>query len=446
MPPWGRVILINRPEWLEYIKQGDVQRYSRGPIAVALFTEFPGRNTPVGSEGAEWRFARRTMAPIFTVKSFTNHVSSAMNEIVPLTRELLSDACQKGVPVDWNDLSGRIAFSIFCKSALDLDTNVLRGDTSCLSCSHPLLDAINVLNRVSSSRILNPLWRWTEKINGVSKKFNAAREQMWRLVDTVIEEQKRMPTKSQDNYLANMLNDPEITNPLLVRDVLVTLLFAGRDNTQNALAWALYALMNNPKWITRMREEAVAYANNDHEVEYHDLAKYPIHLAVFYEVVRLWPGLPKNFRLAMFDDELPAIPHIGQPAVRIDKGDYIFWSDYVMMRDEATWGPTSNDFDPGRHLDREGNFVKPAPPNFIGFGAGPRLCPAAQLVAYEFVACWAGILPYFDFSPMKNVLPDGTRYQEPRLIEAFTPSLSCPLMVDVRKFNDDERTKLGFAA
>lgn len=79
---------------------GDVLKYSRGPIAVALFTEFPGRNTPVASEGAEWRAARKTMAyvgcleslaalllstrprrPIFTIKSFTNHVSSAMNEV-----------------------------------------------------------------------------------------------------------------------------------------------------------------------------------------------------------------------------------------------------------------------------------------------------------------------------------------------------------------------------
>lgn len=49
------------------------------------------------------------------------------------------------------DLSGRIAFSVFCKSALDLDdSEVLQGSTDCLTSSHPLLDAINVLNRVSS--------------------------------------------------------------------------------------------------------------------------------------------------------------------------------------------------------------------------------------------------------------------------------------------------------
>lgn len=132
------------------------------------------------------------------------------------------------------------------------------------------------------------------------------------------------------------------------------------------------------------------------------------------------------------------------------------YDDALMERSIQIWGPHAAEFDPGRHLDAGDKFVKPAPPTFIGFGAGPRLwcvsrrrvsaasstlttrlpsSPAAQLVAYEFVACWAGILPHFDFTPMRGTLPDGRKYQEPRLIEAFTPSLSCPLMVDVRKLD-----------
>lgn len=39
----------------------DMQYYARGPKEVAIFTEFPGRKTPVASEGAEWRLARKAM-------------------------------------------------------------------------------------------------------------------------------------------------------------------------------------------------------------------------------------------------------------------------------------------------------------------------------------------------------------------------------------------------
>ena len=51
---------------------------------------------------------------------------------------------------------------------------------------------------------------------------------------------------------------------------------------------------------------------------------------------------------------------------------------------------------------------------------------------YEFVACLAGILPYFDFAPSKRCTTSGLIYQKPELAEAFTASLTVPLVVDVR--------------
>lgn len=83
-----------------------MQRYSRGPKEVAIFTEFPGKKTPIASEGPEWRLARKAMlyvalltfdcrdaetlfcSPIFTVKSFTEHVSLAMEEVSKAVHEL----------------------------------------------------------------------------------------------------------------------------------------------------------------------------------------------------------------------------------------------------------------------------------------------------------------------------------------------------------------------
>jgi len=181
-----------------------------------------------------------------------------------------------------------------------------------------------------------------------------------------------------------------------------------------------------------MREESADNVREGQELDYSDLSRYHVHLAVFYETVRLWPGLPKNARLALSDDILPAIPEHNLPAVKIDKGDYVFWSDYIMMRDEANWGVDAKKFNPGRHLDAEGRFVKPTSPQFHGFGAGPRLCPAAQLAAYEFVACWAGILPHFDITPLKGQAPDGRRYEPPKMNDAFTVAMASSFMVEVK--------------
>lgn len=148
--PWGRGILINRLEWLAYIKQADMKAYSRGPYARKIFTEFPGGRTPVATEGAEWRLTRKSIYPIFTVKSFTDHVSHSMDEIVPIARALLLSASKKKVPIDWSDFAGRIAITIFTRSHMDYQNDVLDGDVSCLDRDDPLRDALAVLNRTSA--------------------------------------------------------------------------------------------------------------------------------------------------------------------------------------------------------------------------------------------------------------------------------------------------------
>lgn len=61
---------------------------------------------------------------------------------------------------------------------------------------------------------------------------------------------------------------------------------------------------------------------------------YPITMAVCFETLRLWPGLPKNARVATEDDLLPAIPEHNLPSVRVNKGDFVLWSDIAMMRNE----------------------------------------------------------------------------------------------------------------
>ncbi|KAJ7278292.1 cytochrome P450, partial [Mycena rebaudengoi] len=429
MPPWGRAIVIGRPEWLAHVKSVDMTRYSRGKHEVDVFTEFPGSRTPVASDGPDWRHYRRAMAPIFTVKSFSSHVQPAIHKVMGTVCSLLTNAAVNKTIIDWNDVSGRIALSIFCISSLSLETGVLREDLACLESSDKLRDALVVLNTLSSRRLMNPFWRWTEKARTIFSrgKFTKARTYIRNLIfDIVSERQASSPDNATSDYVSALLEDPQYNDPILVRDTLVTLLFAGRDNTQNALAWSMHALLQKPEWMYKMVDEA-ENLNRGQEpnsiIPYSRLGEYHIHHAVFYEVIRLWPGLPKNLRRAIRNDVLPSLPDVNLPEVKINQGDYILWSDYYMMRHPQIWGADAAVFNPTRHIDANGQFIKPKAPNFHAFGAGPRLCPAAQLVTYEFIACWSVLLTNFSFA---------ARYEKhPQMMEAFTPALDSPLHIQI---------------
>ncbi|KAI0363189.1 cytochrome P450 [Pilatotrama ljubarskyi] len=419
-----------------------MQRYGHGAHELELLAEFPGKRVPIASVGAEWRMSRKAILPIFTAKAFTDHVCHAIHRVVPVTRELLRDASRKGTTIDWNDLAARMTLSILTLSSMDFDPGSITPDVSCLQVKQSLAEAIAVLNQSSSRRLFNPFWRWTELLTGERVRFNRARAHVRGLVDSLIKTRRAQLADRTDpvtnDWLSKLLEDKNFDDPIFLRDILVVLLFAGVDNTQNSFAWSLYSLTQAPYWVGRMRDEALKNRKAGHEVQYEDLTIYHIHLAVFYETIRLWPGIPKNGRVALCDDVLPAVPTQGLPEVHLKKGDFILWSDYNIMRDEAVWGPNANSFNPGRHLDGDGRFVRPTAPRFNGFGGGPRMCPAMQLVAYKFVASWAGILPYFDFLPSTHDPGTGRRVEPPRLAEAFTAAMATPFLVTVKALEETE--------
>ncbi|THH07284.1 hypothetical protein EW146_g9366 [Bondarzewia mesenterica] len=429
LPGWGRIVVINRPEWLAHVKKNDIARYTRGPVAVSIFEQFPGMKTPVASEGAAWRKSRKTIQPIFAIKSFQNQVMAAMNEIVITTANLLRNVADDGRAIDWNDLTGRIALTIFCKSSLDVDTHALRDDIACLQEHNAIITTATELSEISAGRLFNPYWLITEKFDGTARRFKRSIRRLWEITDHLISERTHsLNLKSnfeETDFLTSLLQDPTVDDPIFIRNIMVTLLFAGRDNTQSSLSWSLYELSKHPEWLAKMRQEATELDRTGQVPSFVTLSSYAVHLAVFYETVRLWPGLPKNARYAIEDDVLPGIPEKSLPEVRIDKHTYVLWSDRVIMRDPLVWGPDADVFNPARHLSSDGKFIKPSLPEFVTFGAGLRYCPAAQLVPYQWVSIWSQLLPYFDIEALDI---------EARAVsDSLTNQMMAPFMVRIRR-------------
>lgn len=149
-----------------------------------------------------------------------------------------------------------------------------------------------------------------------------------------------------------------------VRDELVTLLFAGHETTQIAMAWGLYRLARRPEAMDRLLEELDGCDGSPEA-----LAALPYLDAVVSETLRLEPIVPDMVRtlvepMALGGWEVPVGGHA------------CFVASLVHMRDDLY--PEPAEFRPERFLER--SFK---PHEYMPFGGGVRRCIGAALATYE---------------------------------------------------------------
>jgi cytochrome P450 len=110
------------------------------------------------------------------------------------------------------------------------------------------------------------LWRLevltASQFDGSGRIFERELLKLQRAVEDLIASHKASPSDqdsdSTKDFLTTFLEMHDTNDPLFVRNIMVTLMFGGRDNTQSSLSWSLYVLCRHPKWLTKMRAEAIA--------------------------------------------------------------------------------------------------------------------------------------------------------------------------------------------
>jgi cytochrome P450 len=192
-------------------------------------------------------------------------------------------------------------------------------------------------------------------------------------------------SKSDEGYtflhaLAGYTRDRQV-----LRDQLVAVLLAGRDTTAITLSWLFYELSNHPEVVRKLREEIIKHVGLDREPTYEDLKSMRYLQHTLNEVLRLYPAVPYNVRVALKDTTLP---HGGGPdgldKIGITEGTPIGYSTFVMQRRADIYPPASSGFPP--HLkfapERFENWT-PKSWTYIPFNGGPRICIGQQFALTE---------------------------------------------------------------
>eukprot|EP00253_Pinus_taeda_P022825 PITA_22825 len=182
-------------------------------------------------------------------------------------------------------------------------------------------------------------------------------------------------------FIALTEEQPEKYSDMYLRDILLSLMLAGRDTTSVALCWFFHLLCKNPGVEEKLLQEihAVVKENENkcvnieesiimfsQSLTHTELNQMHYLHAALSETLRLYPTVPMDGREVASDDILP-------DGFKVKKGEMVYYVPYSMGRMTYLWGSDAEVFRPERWL-HNGIFQPQSPFKFTAFHAGPRIC------------------------------------------------------------------------
>ncbi|KAI9019676.1 cytochrome P450 [Hyaloraphidium curvatum] len=351
------------------------------------------------SDGHAWSASRKIASKLFTLKGFRDYFSGDfINECDHLSEHLRA-AADAGAVVDLQDLLLRCTLDSFTRLALGKDPKSLYGKPIIKDGRYSLppsefMNAFDQLILLCSMRGADPLWRWTEHLNGrrkqvehcvkivdgfayqVMKEKRAALEKRGEKKEGSSPDDDRMDLL--DFFLSARNDDGSPLTDRQLRDAVLNFLIAGRDTTAQTLSWCFWEIAQRPDVEAKLREEAMRVLGKDGKTTYETLKDLPYAYSVFNETLRLHANVPAQGKTATADTVLPG------SGIKIDKGMIVGWNNWAMGRLTEVWGPDAEEFKPERWMLEEGGVMKQnSRVKHYVFNGGPRLCLGINFAQQE---------------------------------------------------------------
>ena len=262
-----------------------------------------------------------------------------------------------------------------------------------------------------------------------SAEYRRAIEEMHEWADGVIEEHRRAENPP-DNLITRLLEaEPQATAgtaegpngdskssepwaPNLIRDEILTFLFAGHETTALTLCYALCFVANDPEVAERVRQEARTVLGGERPSWEH-LQELEFTERVIRETLRLRPPSWAIFREAKV--EAPLGNH------RVREGDFVLLPQWALHRDRRYFDRPEQ-FDP----DRWETIEPSSTAAYFPFGAGPQACIGGQMALAEAQLVLATVVAQFnidiDLRALDNLRPAGVLQPRGGMPATVTPT------------------------
>ncbi|KAK3674557.1 hypothetical protein LTR78_005643 [Recurvomyces mirabilis] len=386
-----RIIFTADEDNIKAILATQFAEYGKGPRFRVEWKDFLGLSI-FTTDGDLWHNSRSLLRPQF-IKDRVSDLHTFEKHTQVLIR--LLGGKTDGATVQADDL--------YYRFTLDAATDFLLGKSvdSLINGQTEFAQAFaQVQNTQSIIARTGPLQHLVPKA-----KFHAGLKVVNRFVGTYIDRALELPqeelekkTKSDEGYtflhaIASYTRDREV-----LRDQLVAVLLAGRDTTAVTLSWLTYELSRNPQVVQKLRQEIISTVGLEDVPTYDNLKNMRYLQHTLNEILRLYPVVPYNVRVALQDTTLPrGGGKNGDEPVAILKDTPIGYSTLILQRREDIYPPAASGFAP--YLDfvpERWDHWTPKSWTYIPFNGGPRICIGQQFALTELAYTVVRILQTFD--------------------------------------------------
>ncbi|APX12575.1 cytochrome P450 [Tateyamaria omphalii] len=377
--------MVTDPAGIKRMVLDNLDIYPKSVVTKNLLKPAIGESIFI-AEGADWRWQRRTAAPVFTHRNMMN-----LAPIMTGAAERCADRIAAAGPRAVNLLDEMVntTFDVIA------DVTFSGGEAFDRSGVHRAIeDYISEAGKISLFDILGaPDWvpRPGRVVSGQAMRETKA------VADRAIEERAARGHDGVPDLLDLLLagEDPKSGRKMTtaeLRDNLLTFIVAGHETTALTLAWSMYLLAFDPAIQDRARAEAQAVLQG-RAATGEDVEHLPFIRCIIDEALRLYPPAGMVSRTAMEDDVL-----CGR---EIRKGDTCIIPIYALHRSKLLWDDPDT-FDPDRFADRK-SVDRYA---YMPFGDGPRICIGASFALQEAVIILATVISRFRFTPVPGKEPE----------------------------------------
>ncbi|XP_004301073.1 PREDICTED: cytochrome P450 94B3-like [Fragaria vesca subsp. vesca] len=389
-------IVTANPLNVEHILQINFENYPKGERVISLFNDFLGDGI-FNADGELWKVQRKTASYAFNIKSLRNFVMDNVSfEIETRLVPLLVRASDTGCRLDLQDVLERFAFDNICKMASNVDPGCLGGDGKSAA---EFIRAFDDAATLCSGRFFYAfqfILMFKKLFNiGSEKRLRESIEIVHNYADKIIRSRMENNSyKQQEDLLSRFIENDNNNSPEFLRDIIISMILAGRDTTSSALSWFFFLLSSRASvQLNILNElEAIRARNGKrmgHTYGFDELKDMHYLQAAILEAMRLYPPVPVDSKQCINDDVMP-------DGTVLKKGWFVTYHAYAMGRMETIWGKDCREYVPERWIGEDGTCQQESAFKYPVFHAGPRMCLGKDLAFIQMKSIAASVIVRFE--------------------------------------------------